>query len=123
MDHLQKYVSQVRGRLFLILMLDNFLLFGDYWLFEHVLNLSDLTVIVSLFVVTILAVTVLPWISTRVVTQPTRLIWQAILHIAPDTANVPPPDLRRGIFIGKDLVVNLVNHVYQLASVVEKVER
>ncbi len=122
MDHLQRFVSQFRSRVFVVLLLDNAIIFGDWWVVEHVLKLNDLGLALSLLASSVIAITILPWVSARYLTQPTRLIWQAILHIAPDTTNVPAPDLkRRGI--GHDLVINLVSHVYQLASVVDSVEK
>ncbi|HSX32326.1 MAG TPA: hypothetical protein VLF43_03625, partial [Candidatus Saccharimonadales bacterium] len=87
MNHLQTFITQVKSRLFLFLLLDNLLIFADWWVAEHVLHLSDAAIIASLMVCTILGLTILPWISARLVTQPIRLIWQAVLHIAPDAAN------------------------------------
>jgi signal transduction histidine kinase len=61
-------------------------------------------------------------LSTAYLTRPMRFISQAILHVAPDSANVPAPDLKSNT-LGTELVTNLVTHVYQLASVVEDVEK
>jgi signal transduction histidine kinase len=121
MDNLQKFISQVRGRVIAVLLINNIVIFADWWFMEHVIGLDSEKLIITLVVSSLLALTVLPWLSAKYITQPTKLIWQAILHIAPDTANVPAPNLtKRGV--GHDLVVNLVGHVYQLASVVEGVE-
>ncbi len=122
MDHLQRFVSQFRGRLFIILLIDNAVVFADWWVVEHIFKLSDMGLAISLVATSFVAVAILPWVSARYLTNPTRLIWQAILHIAPDTANVPAPDLKRG-GLGHDLVMSLVSHVYQLASVVDTVEK
>ncbi len=122
MNHLQTFITQVKSRLFLFLLLDNLLIFADWWVAEHVLHLSDAAIIASLMVCTILGLTILPWISARLVTQPIRLIWQAVLHIAPDAANEPAPDLNKP-GIGHDLVLNLVTHIYQLANVIDNVEK
>ncbi|HLZ14868.1 MAG TPA: ATP-binding protein, partial [Candidatus Saccharimonadales bacterium] len=75
----------------------------------------------TLLVISLANLTILPWLSTRVLTQPTKLIWQAILHIAPDNANVPAPDIKRA-GVGREMVANLVGHIYQMASVVDDVE-
>jgi signal transduction histidine kinase len=122
MDHLQKFISQVRSRLILLLILDNLIIFADWWVVEHVFHLRDLDLLLTMIGISILTLTLLPWVSSRYITQPTRLIWQAILHIAPDAANVPAPNLKKD-GLGHDLVANLVAHVYQLASVVEDVEK
>lgn len=122
MDHLQRFIAEVRSRLFLVLLIDNCLVFLDWWVVEHVLKLDVFAVGLSLLVVTVLGLTILPWLSTRLITQPTKLIWQAILHIAPDTTSVTAPNLnRKGL--GHDLVMTLVSHVYQLASVVDGIEK
>jgi len=122
MDNLQKFVSQVRGRLVVILLINNLLLFVDWWVIEHLIGASTGKLIITLTVITVLSLTLLPWLSTKVITQPTKMIWQAILHIAPDAANVPAPNLKQHS-IGRELVANLVSHVYQLASVVDTVEK
>ncbi len=122
MDHLQTFIAQVRSRLFLVLLLNNVLLFADWWLVAHILHLSDTAVIISLIVCIALAVTVLSWLSARMITKPTKLIWEAVLHIAPDAPNQPAPDLNKP-GLGHEMVMNLVAHVYQLANVVDNVEK
>ena len=122
MDHLQKFIRQVRGRLFAVLIFNNLLIVADWWLADEVFKLGGIWLLVALFVAPILSITILPWISTKYLVQPTKLIWQAILHIAPDTSGVPAPDLQ-SVHIGRELVTNLVSHVYQLASVADSVER
>ena len=122
MDNLQKFVAQVRSRLVVVLLINNLLILGDWWLMEHVIGADAMKLIITLVIITLLSLTLLPWVSTKIITQPTKMIWQAILHIAPDAANVPAPDMRQRS-IGHELVANLVSHVYQLASVVDTVEK
>ncbi|HSX35430.1 MAG TPA: ATP-binding protein [Patescibacteria group bacterium] len=121
MDNFQRYISQVRGRLFAVILFDNLIVIGDWWIADHIFNLTGLELVIAMAAGSILALTFLPWLSTRMITQPTKLIWQAILHIAPDTANVPAPDLKH-VRIGRELVANLVGHIYQLASLVGSVD-
>ncbi|MET0779819.1 MAG: histidine kinase dimerization/phospho-acceptor domain-containing protein, partial [Candidatus Saccharimonadales bacterium] len=122
MDNLQKFITQVRGRLFTVLVLNNLIIFGDWYIMHRLLELEGAALLVTLFAASILSLTVLPWFTTRYITEPTKLIWQAILHIAPDAVNTPAPDIKKH-GLGHDLVVNLVSHIYQLASVVETVEK
>ncbi len=122
MDYLQKFVAQVRSRLFFVLLINNVFLILDFWLMHQVLHLNLFGMIVSLTVVSILAVTILPWVTSEFITEPTKLIWQGILHIAPDVANVPAPDLKKKS-MGHELVIYLVSHIYQLASVVTELEK
>ncbi len=89
---------------------------------EHVIGLDTTKLIITLGITSVLSLTILPWLSARYLVQPTKLIWQAILHIAPETVNVPAPDLKKR-FMGHELVTNLVSHIYQLASVVDTLEK
>lgn len=122
MNHLQKLTSQFRSHVFIVILIDNLIILGDWWLAEHVLKLNGYELIAAVSIVSLFALTVLPTISARYLVQPTRLIWQAILHIAPDTANTPAPDLGKN-HLGKELITSLVTHIYQLASVAEKIDQ
>ncbi len=121
MDHLQKFVSQVRSRLFIILCFNNLLIIADWWLANQVFQLTGYWLLVAILIAPILSVSFLPWFSSVYLTQPMKLMWQAILHIAPETSGVPAPNLK-SIRVGRELVTNLVAHVYQLASVANNVE-
>jgi signal transduction histidine kinase len=123
MDHLHKYISQVRLRLLLILLLDNVIFLADWYLTDKVFHLAGYFAFGALLVVPLLAVTILPWLSSRYLTQPTKLLWQAISHIAPseDGHQTPAPDTT-SLKVGQELVASLVSHVYQLANVAEKTQ-
>jgi signal transduction histidine kinase len=71
----------------------------------------------------IITLGVIPWISTDLLTKPTRFLWQAILHIAPNTANTIGAPRPEQLKFGRELVTNLINQIYQLASVVQGVEQ
>lgn len=123
MDNLHRFTAEVRNRLVAVLVIDNVFVIGDWWLAEHIFKLNGLELLASAVIVSLAAVTILPWLSSRYITQPTELIWQAILHIAPETADdVSAPDLEQ-THLGRELVTNLVGHIYQLASVVDTVEK
>lgn len=122
MDHLQQFTVQVRNRLIALLLLQSTLILADWWIVAYVLQLSDTILIASLAGCITLGLIVLPWAGSRIITRPTRLIWQAVLHIAPETTNQPAPDLDKKS-LGHDMVMNLVTHVYQLASVIDDVEK
>lgn len=122
MDHLQSFVSQVRRHLLLVLLLNNILLIGGWWYATELFHLEP-SLVVALLIVSGIVITLgLAWLSSAYIVQPVRLIWQVILHISPLTANMPAPDLSRS-HLGKELVVNLTNNIYQLANVVGDVER
>ena len=119
MDQLRKYTSQVRVRLLLILLVDNLIFAADWYLTEKVFHLAGYWMFAAIFAIPFLAVTILPWLSSRYLTQPTQLIWQAISHIAPEAKPTPAPDVSTAK-IGQELVATLISHVYQLANVAEK---
>lgn len=121
MDHFQHFTTQLRNRLTVMLFVENAVIIGDWWLAEHVFHLNGYEMLIALVAGSILGLTIFPWLSTQVLAQPTRLIWQAILHIAPDAGNIPAPDLKH-LRLGREMVASLIAHVYQLASVVENVE-
>jgi signal transduction histidine kinase len=54
-------------------------------------------------------------LSSKIVMQPFRALWQAILHVSPEENNVPPPNIEQ-LHFGRELVVSLTNRVYQFAG-------
>jgi signal transduction histidine kinase len=122
MNYIEKFTNQFHNHLVGMLLLNNLIILADWWIVEQVLKLSGYWVFAAFIIVPALSLTILPWLSTKYLVQPTRLIWQAILHIAPETANTEAPDLKQN-HLGTDLVTYLVSHVYQLASVAENVEK
>jgi len=122
MNHFEKFTDQVRNRLVEVLLINNLLVLADWWVGDQLLHLDGYDMLAIMAVMSLLALTVLPWLSTQYLTQPLKLVWQAILHIAPDTANTPAPDLKKAQ-LGRELVASLISHVYQLASVAENVEQ
>src|SRR5882757_3977307 len=122
MDYLRHFISQVRTRLFLVLVFDNLIFLLDWYLVEHVFHLDGYQLIAALVIVPALTLTLLPWLSTRYLTQPTKLISEAILHLTPEAAEkVPSPDPASAHF-GKELVANLIHEVYELATIADRVK-
>lgn len=54
-------------------------------------------------------------IASRFVMKPFQMLWQAILHVAPDSTTVPAPKMEE-LHFGRELVTSLANRVYQFAS-------
>src|SRR5882757_4754009 len=120
MDYLRHFISQVRTRLFLVLVFDNLIFLLDWYLVEHVFHLDGYQLIGALIIVPALTLTLLPWLSTRYLTKPTKLISEAILHLAPEAAGkVPSPDPASAHF-GKELVASLIHQVYELATIADQ---
>lgn len=122
MDHLQKFVVQVRTQLFVMLLVNNVVVIAVWWVAQNVLRLEPIGVLFCIATVALAVTVTIPILAVKFITEPTRLIWQAILHIAPDVANVAAPDLKKPS-IGHELVVYLTSHIYQLANVVHGIEK
>jgi signal transduction histidine kinase len=122
MDHLQKFAAQVRSRQALLLLLSNGLIIGGWWYGSQVQRLEPELLLWVLIAGAALLSVLFAVISTNYLVKPLRLVWQAVMHVAPETANVPPPTLKSA-HVGSELLTSLVNHVYQLASVVQDVEK
>jgi signal transduction histidine kinase len=120
MDYLQKYVSQFQKRFFALLLINNIVLVADWYIADQLIQLAGWRLLIALFAVPLLSIVLLPWLSTRYLTSPTKLIAQAILHIAPGGDGAAPKPTSR---FGRELVTNLLSHLYQLASVVDGVEQ
>ena len=123
MDYLQRFITQFRNRLFALLLVNNLLIIIDWYIVDRVVKLTGWWALVIILAVPVITVGVLPWLTTRTLVQPTKLIWQAILHIAPATANSVGAPQPNQIHFGRELVTNLINQIYQVASVVEDVEK
>jgi signal transduction histidine kinase len=122
MDHLQKFTVQFRNRLFVVLALNSALILGGWWVADRFFIAEPELMSAFLTSVAVISIGVIGWLSAKYLMQPVIFIWKSILHVAPDTANTPAPDLKRILF-GRELITALVTHVYQLANVIENVEK
>lgn len=114
MDYFRAFQTQFRNRLTILIFTNNLLILVDWWLAVKVFQLTGWWLVAVIVFVPILTVGLLPWLCARYFTQPTKLLWQAILHILPDSHNIPAPKLEEAYF-GRELVKRLANNVYQLA--------
>ncbi len=126
MDHIQKYTSQLRNSLFVILIANSVLLVGLYlaihtYIFPDSAS-SDAKLLIASIGGSILISGLLAWIGSKYLVSPIRYIWQAILHTAPKTSSIPAPDVRN-VWFGREFATILTAQVYQIASVVEEVEQ
>ena len=122
MDHLQKITSQARTRLAMMLLINNGLLLATWWISAYYLHLGKNETLIVVGTIAFIALTLIAWISAPHVIQPLRLVWQAVLHIAPDTVNQKAPNLKN-IHYGRELITAMVGHIYQLANVANTVEK
>jgi len=118
-DHLKQLRQKLRQVIFGLLLLENLLLLGGWYLGS--LHRSHVTVIMLIgagllaMALTVLAMIVLSNLSL----QPLEALWQAVLHISPTEQGVAAPDVNK-LRIGKDLVTSLIFQIYQFADVANK---
>jgi signal transduction histidine kinase len=122
MDHFQKFTAQFRNRLVLIILANSACTVGIWWLADYYLSADSQTMLILLVITAMLAAAIIGWFSSAYLIQPMMFIWRTVLHVAPDTANTAAPDVKK-IPFGRELVTALVSHVYQLANVVDTVEK
>ena len=122
MDNFQKFAAQVRNHLLLMLLASNTLIILGWWLGIEVFHVNSLGLLFLSIAVAIALGLLLAAVSTTYLTKPVRLISQAIMHVAPDSANIPAPELKSNP-LGSEMVTNLVTHIYQLSSVVAEIEK
>lgn len=120
MDHLQRLIRRGQTELLAVLFLNNALLIGAWWV-TQAFNLNhwlDLAILVVIALVEMLLISSL--IVPRFM-QPVKALWQAILHLSPQTSGIEAPQIDKLKF-GKELVSHLTLHIYQLVSVADKVK-
>lgn len=122
MNHLQKYINQVRSHLLIILVANNAFLIGGWWYAHHVQHLSDVSTLLLLVSCALVLTVGFALLSTNYLVSPLAAVWRAVLHIAPDTADTQAPNLQR-IPLGRELIVSLVTHIYQIASITNTIEK
>lgn len=116
MENFRKFSAQVRSRLFVLLIVDNLFFLADWYLVDRVLRIEGITLWIALAAVPLLSLTVLPWLSTRYLAQPTKLITEAILHIAPYGAEAIPSPKIESAGLGREMVATVVHQLYEFAS-------
>ena len=121
MDFFTKYKKQMARRIIIPLALHGLFTLGSLWLVLHFLpNQPTIMFIVFGFIYLIGALFAGAFIERDSI-EPIHYLWDAIQFIAPKSGHYVAPKLESSR-VGKDMVANLVNQVYQLASVVQTVE-
>lgn len=116
MNDLDKLRRKVQQTMFITLMLVGFIGLMLFWILSTQTSIGNpLSMLLSLGLIASagwFAVTV----GARYTLQPLDALWRTILHLSPTEQGVAPPNLN-DISVGRELVSNLVNQIYQLASV------
>lgn len=120
MDFFNNYRHSMTIRLSLVVGIVEVTVVGSGWLLYATHHASGLVILASTSVLTVLGSLLLVRHMVNVSTEPMHKLWQAVQHIAPHGESQPAPKIE-DLTVGRELVSNLVNHVYQMASVVAEV--
>ena len=122
MDFFSKYRRQLTTRLILIMVVFQVLVMGTGWLLASRENVSTTTILIAMSALGLCGSVLFARFASHASAEPIHIIWQAIQHVAPHGDAQPSPNIDT-LQYGRELVSNLVNHVYQMASVVSDVEK
>lgn len=122
MDLLQKLNSQIRLQQAAMLLFNSGIVIGAWWYFGEILNINNGLLLWLLIAITTVTSLILTMISAQYVSKPIKLLAQGILHVSPQAANTPAPNLTTA-HLGHELLVNLINQIYQVAKVSSDVQK
>ncbi|MGH7241250.1 MAG: hypothetical protein ACREGB_03075, partial [Candidatus Saccharimonadales bacterium] len=93
MEYYRRFRQQLLGRILLIIVVDNLAVAATWLLAANYLNLHSIEIAGLVGLVAIVVAVVLSNLSVGPLSQPTRLITEAIFHVTPETAStVAAPD-------------------------------
>lgn len=116
MDQLQQFIRASQAYVYLLILLAQLVGVGVWWLTARILALDTVFVLISLVASALLIPLLILPVITKLFTSPLKFVWQAILYTTPETAGTKAPDIAN-IKYARELVTNLVTHIYQLAHV------
>ncbi len=122
MDFYAKYRKQLGLQVGLLIVAQQVLVIGAGWFLYESNRITTLYMLIIVSGLSVLGTILVSYVVTHTIAEPLQKIWQAIQHVAPQGDPAPAPSLD-DVRIGRELVANLANHVYQMASVVEDVEK
>lgn len=120
MDYLQRLIRQAKIGLFIVILIDNSILIGGWWVGNKILNLSGSELAGLLIIIALVETGLIATSVGGLLMQPVKALWQTILHLTPGGADIPPARPESMNF-GRDLVANLSTHIYQLVLAADTV--
>jgi signal transduction histidine kinase len=120
MDYLQTLIRQTKLRIFIVILIDNSVLIGGWWLGNKILGLNGLELIILLLVIASIETALIASQLGNYLTQPLKAVWQTVLHLSPTEQGVAKPSLEN-LNLGRELVANLTARIYQLISGADQV--
>lgn len=114
MDDFQKLQQKAYGYLLMVI-LSVIIASTALWTATLALGLSALTASITTIVATIVIAAFAASRASKHLLSPMHFLWQAILHVAPDSNTVAAPNMEK-LHLGHALVTSLAARVYQFAS-------
>jgi signal transduction histidine kinase len=121
MNYLQKLTNQLKNRLVSIILIGNLCLVGLWYVLDKVANQKLPVILASLIAFGFIESIILSMYLAKYSIQPTKALWQTVMHLAPHSDGISPPDPNK-LSLGKELVTDLSNQIYQLINIAEKIE-
>ncbi len=118
MDYLQQLTSQVQKHLLFVVLVENAILVALWWVITQYTSLNSYVVLGALVAAGTSGAVLITKISSTYILEPTKALWQAILHVSPRSHNTVPPHIE-SLRVGRALVTALTTEIYQLVSQVE----
>ncbi|HSX47325.1 MAG TPA: PAS domain-containing sensor histidine kinase [Patescibacteria group bacterium] len=122
MDYFQRLINQSQIRLLVVIFINNLNLVLLFF------GLSQLTKLKLIDIVTIVLIAGIAeamiaaiWLSNYLL-QPTKVIWQSILRLSPDSKDIPAPKIDK-LSLGKEFTTNITSQIYQLINVANQLEK
>lgn len=122
MDYFQRLIKETRSGIFICIVVGNLILILLWWVINDLLQLNAFIIAAFLFCAAFIEAGLVALSLTNYLLQPVKALWQAVLHVSPESTAVPAPDISR-MTLGKELVTNLMAHINQLIYVADKVQQ
>ncbi|MEO6513561.1 MAG: PAS domain-containing sensor histidine kinase [Candidatus Saccharimonadales bacterium] len=121
MDNLQQLLNQIRKHLVAVLLLENAIVLAVIWVGDTYFNVPLGYLLLASGCLALILITIITVVTGQYVIEPTRALWQAIVHLAPQEQGVAAPNLDK-LRVGRSLVANLTAQIYQLATNAEHID-
>lgn len=119
MDYLQSLIRQAKLRLFIIVLLNNAVLIGAWWVGDKLLGLNVPELVALLVVIALVETSLIATSLGGYLMGPVKAIWQTILHLSPSSEGIAAPK-PESLHFGRELVSTLSGHIYELATAAEQ---
>lgn len=122
MDQLTSFSRSSRAYTYLVLVLESLVLIASGWAVHTYLTHDIVLIFATMIILGLLLPIALVWLIDALYIRPLRMLWQAILFVAPQGSGVPAPDIGTA-GNASELVRGLINHIYQLADMGQAVAK